>query len=340
MVEILKTLLEGNYLTREQVQTALSSFFEGGATDAQIGAFLFGMGGRLPSAAELLGGGSTLRKFMTRLPLSPELGGARLLDTCGTGGSGHQSFNTSTVVGFISAAAGCRVVKHGNRASTSACGSADLLELLGIRIDLSPEAAAECLARTNFCFCFAPFYHAATKRVQLIRKELPFRTLFNFLGPLANPAEVKFQLLGVSSAPLVSEMAKTLLSLGAERALVVSGEDGLDEITLSGKTRAAEVRDGVVSERTFSPGDFGLEEYPRAALLGGSKELNLEIARDILAGGESPHFDLVLANAAASLYVEGRAGSIRDGVEMSREMLKSGAAAAKVEEIAKISASL
>jgi anthranilate phosphoribosyltransferase len=302
-------------------------------TDAQIGAFLFAFGRRPPTAAELSGAAGAMRERMLALPLSRELRALPLLDTCGTGGSGLSSFNTSTLVAVVAAAGGCHVVKHGNRASTSACGSADLLEAWGIRIDLPPADAARSLEETGFCFCFAPLYHPATKRVQVIRRELGFRTLFNFLGPLCNPARTGYQVLGVSSPELLPAVAEALLSLGVRRAAVVCGSDGLDEVTLSGKTDAFWLEDGKMRELRIEPADLGLPRYPLSSLLGGDREANLKAANAVLSGERGPLYDLVLANAGVAFAVAGKAASIREGVTLADELLQNGSAARKRHQI-------
>lgn len=333
--QLLKLLVDGMSLTSDQISHLFALFFaeDSSCTDAQMGAFLFALGQRSPSAQELLGGAQALRSHMSLLPLSETIRSGTLLDTCGTGGSGHNSFNTSTVLAFILAAAGILVVKHGNRSSTSACGSADLLEALGISLTLPPEEAATALEKSNFCFCFAPLYHRATRRVQAIRKELGFRTIFNFLGPLANPAQVPLQILGVSSEQLLLPMAEALQALGIQRAFVVRGEDGLDEITLTGNTRLLEVTPKKIEERIVVPNDFGLPSYQLSQILGGTVAENLRITNGILSGERSPHRDLVLANASAALLLCDKVTSLPEGVALASSLLDSGTVAASVQKI-------
>ena len=347
--QILKTLLDGKTLSVEDTSQLFDSFFQGSepenrpessvrASDAQIGAFLFALGARLPTADELLGGAQSMRRHMLRLgletnPADGSFHGKVLLDTCGTGGSGLNSFNTSTLVALVAAAAGCAVVKHGNRSSTSACGSADLLEALGVSISQTPEQAARQLREKNFCFCFAPLYHQSTKRVQTLRKELGFRTIFNFLGPLVNPGEVDHQVLGVSSSALLPAMAKALLGLGAKRAFVVTGSDGLDEITLSGPSSAIEILSGALQTRELLPEEFGLPRYELSELLGSNLQENMDSALSILRGEQSARGDLVLANAGAALYLTGKATTLKEGSDLARSLLQSGSVLKKLEEL-------
>ena len=331
---IRSTLLLGKELTEEQSLAVFSSLFADGErapTDSQIGAFLYAYGVRLPSAAELTGAARALRSHMTRLPHAET--DKTLVDTCGTGGSGLDTFNTSTVAACVAAGAAQPVAKHGNRRATSQCGSADLLEALGVKVDCSPEVAARCLARTNFCFMFAPHYHAATKRVQGIRRELGFRTIFNFLGPLSNPCGAKRQVLGVSEPRIQEQMAQALLSLGCAHALVVHGDDGLDEITTTGRTKIFEVVAGTIRLWELEPESVGLPRSLPSQITGFPPAASAVAARAILRGEKGPRTDIVLLNAAASLYVGGTADTIEDGVLMARESIQSGRSLATLEHV-------
>ncbi len=331
---IRSTLLSGNELTEAQSTAAFSSLFadgENAPTDSQIGALLFAFGARLPSALELTGAARALRNQMTRLPLldPPK----SLVDTCGTGGSGLDTFNTSTIAAFVVAASGQAVAKHGNRRATSRCGSADLLEALGVKVDCLPATAARCLALTNFCFMFAPRYHGATRRVQKIRRELGFRTIFNFLGPLSNPCGATRQVLGVSEPRIQEQMAHALLALGCEHALVVHGEDGLDEITTTGKTTVLEVVSGAVRCWVLEPEAVGVARALPSQITGFQPAESAQVARAILAGERGPRTDLVVINAGAALYVGGTADSIEEGVAQARESLQNGQALATLEKV-------
>lgn len=334
--ELLKALADGRFLTAEQMEDVVAAFLGGGRlsfTDAQVGAVLFALGRRLPSSTELAGAASAMRRSMRKVPIPEAIAPGPILDTAGTGGSGMNSFNTSTLAAIVLAAAGCHVVKHGNRSSTSACGSADLLEAFGVSIELGPEDAARSLLETGFCFCFAPHYHPATNRVKQIRKELGVRTIFNFLGPLTNPGGADCQLLGVSSPEVLPDMAEALLLLGVRRSLVVSGADGLDEITLSGPTHAVWIEDGVTRKDTLTPEHFGLETRPLQLLLGGTPAENLAAAKDILGGNASPRAELVAANAGAALVLAGKCASLKEGAGLATAILQSGEALAKLDHI-------
>ncbi|MCL4150187.1 UNVERIFIED_CONTAM: hypothetical protein GTU68_052917 [Idotea baltica] len=303
-------------------------------SDSQIAAFLTATTLRPVSVAELIGTARSLRTHMSHVRIPTEVRGDGLLDTCGTGGSGFETFNTSTASAFVCAAGGIRVAKHGNRASTSKSGSADVLEKLGILLDLNPEQQFSCLEKTNFCFMFAPAHHAATKRVGIIRKQLPFRTLFNLVGPLANPAQAEYQLLGVSDAQAQGKMAEALKALGTKRALVVRGDDGLDEITLSGSTKVVELTSsGEIVEYSISPSDFGYSEVSTTKLGVASAKESAALMRNIFSNKPSAQRDLVAFNSAAAFYVRGIASSIEEGVEKVETLLASNKVNQKLDEI-------
>ncbi len=307
-------------------------------TDAQIGAYLMGTSSRIISTDELVGAARSLRSHMVAVDHSGLE--SELLDTCGTGGSGLNSFNTSTVVSFIAAAAGQPVAKHGNRAQTSKSGSADLLSALGVNIELTPEQLNSCLTKAGFCFMFAPLHHPATKRVQIIRRELGFRTIFNFLGPLANPAGATRQLLGVSSKEMLPVMAEALLRLGTEHALVVCGEDGLDEITLSGETHVCEVHEDKVTSYSISPDEFNFLPAPLSEIQGFPPEESAKKVYTLLHGEKGPLRELIVLNAGAALYASGKAESIADGVSRAEILIDSGKALQQLERIIEVSNSL
>jgi len=318
-------LLAGGALSRAEAEAVMRECMEGQLEPVQVAALLTALAAREVSVEELTGFAAVLREKARPVPL-PDALGARLVDTCGTGGSGLPTTNTSTLCAFLLAAAGVPVAKHGNRASSGKCGSMDVLEELGVRIELGPEAAGELLAGQGLAFLFAPLYHPAMKYVGPVRAGLGFRTVFNFLGPLCNPAGARRQLLGVSDAGMAPRMASVLAELGSERALVVWGEDGLDELTLSAPTRTWEIAPDGSREGRLKPEDLGLTTAPQAALAGGGRAENARLFLALLAGEEAgPRRDHLLLNGGAALYVAGQADTIAEGVERSRALLAEGA---------------
>ncbi len=314
-------------LGEAEAQAAMREIMEGEATAAQLGAFLVALRLKGESVDEIVGMARVMRAHV--LPVEIDRG--PLLDTCGTGGSGMKSFNVSTAAAFVAAGAGAVVAKHGNRAATSRSGSADLLEALGAELTLDPAAVAECIERTGVGFMFAQAYHPAMRHAAGPRRELGVRTVFNILGPLTNPAGAGARVLGVPNAEIGEKLALALARLGVRHALVVSGDEGLDEISIAGPTTAFEVRGEEVSRRTITPGDLGLRAYPLEEVPGGTPEENAAILRSVFAGdGPDVVRDFVVANAAAGLYVAGLASSLRQGAEQAREAIESGDAAARV----------
>jgi anthranilate phosphoribosyltransferase len=311
----------GDHLTADHAAAVLAEIMEGRAGEVQTGAFLIALRAKGETVPELVGLARTMRSLAT--PVRTER--VDLVDTAGTGG-GPSTFNVSTTAALIAAAAGCAVAKHGNRSNTSRCGSADLLEALGVNIELEPEAVGRCIDEVGFGFMFAPRHHRAMAHVVPVRKELGVRTIFNFLGPLTNPAGAERQLLGVSDRHYQETIAEALVGLGSVRAMVVSAEDGLDELSISSTTRVIEVRDGGTEEHFVSPADFGLAEAELDEVAGGSPEENAAAARAVLGGEAGPRRDLVLLNAGAAIYVGGLAGSLASGVEKATEAIDSGAA--------------
>jgi anthranilate phosphoribosyltransferase len=321
-------ITSGRVLTREEARAAMSSVMAGEATPAQLGALLAALAVRGETPDEISGFAEAMRA--AALPVTIRDGA---IDTCGTGGDRSNSFNISTVSAIVAAATGARVAKHGNRAASSACGSADVLEALGVKIDLGPEGVAACVEEVGIGFMFAPRYHPAMKHAAPVRREIGIRTVFNVLGPLANPAGVRRQLLGVPSPALGSTMARVLADLGAERALVVHG-GGLDEIDPSGPTAAWELRDGAITERTIEPEQMGLERAARDTIVGGDAARNAAIARAVLEGGDGGARVAVLLNAGAACYVAGLAESVREGVALAKAAIASGAARATLDRFA------
>ncbi len=314
-------------LGEAEAQAAMREIMEGEATPAQLGAFLVALRLKGESVDEIVGMARVMRAHVRPV----EIDRGPLLDTCGTGGSGMKSFNVSTAAAFVAAGAGAVVAKHGNRAATSRSGSADLLEALGAELTLDPTAVAECIERTGVGFMFAQAYHPAMRHAAGPRRELGVRTVFNILGPLTNPAGAGARVLGVPNAEIGEKLALALARLGVRHALVVSGDEGLDEISIAGPTTAFEVRGEEVSRRTITPGDLGLRAQPLEEVPGGTPEENAAILRSVFAGaGPDVVRDFVVANAAAGLYVAGLASSLRQGAEQAREAIESGDAAARV----------
>jgi len=274
-----------------------------------------------------------MRRMAT--PVDPGLNGKALLDTCGTGGDGRDTFNISTVAAFVVAGAGVHVAKHGNRSISSRCGSADLLEAWGIEIAMSPEQSARAIREVGIGFLFAPAVHSAMKHAQPVRTELKMRTVFNLLGPLTNPSGANAQLAGAPTEHAAELMAGALALLGLNRGFVVHGSDGLDEITTTGPTTAWEIRDGRAEKRTLEPADFALRPARAEDLQGGDRQRNLEIGNAILGGASGPQRDIVLANAAAALVAAGHAGTFLEGVALAVVSIDSGAAKEKVEALAR-----
>jgi anthranilate phosphoribosyltransferase len=322
LTRAIDAVASGEHLTADHASAVLSEIMEGRAGEVQTGAFLIALRAKGETVPELIGLARTMRELASKV----ETGRTDLVDTAGTGG-GPSTFNVSTTAALIAAGAGCAVAKHGNRSSTSRSGSADMLEALGVEIMLTPEQVGEAIAATGFGFMFAPAHHAAMKHVVPVRKELAVRTIFNFLGPLTNPAGATRQLLGVSDRRYQETIAEALAGLGCDHALVVTADDGLDELTIGGATRVIEVRDGGTAEWFAEPGDYGLGESALEEFAGGDPEENAATARAILAGEPGPPADIAILNAGAAIYVGGGAGDLPGGVEAAREAIDSGAAA-------------
>ncbi len=327
-------------LSREQARAVMSEILAGNATDAQIAALLVALHMKGETVEEIVGFAEAIRAAATPITISNnsalDVSGTErdaLVDTCGTGGDASGTFNISTASALTVAGAGIRVAKHGNRSVTSKCGSADVIETLGVKLTLSPARLTACLEQVGIAFLFAPAMHSATKYVQPARRELRLRTVFNLLGPLTNPARASAQVVGVYSAELVEKLAQALLQLGLKRALVVHGSDGLDEITITGATKVSEVRDGKVRSYEVAPEQFGLERASLQDISGGDVEANANIIREILAGKKSARRDVVLLNAAAALVAAGRADSITDALPFAERSIDSGAAKAKLDAL-------
>ncbi len=325
-------------LTRDEARDVMAEILDGKATDAQIAALLVALHMKGETVEEIVGFAQAIRA--AALPLQTDDGYAldlsgterdALVDTCGTGGDTSGTFNISTATALVAAGAGVKVAKHGNRSVTSGCGSADVMEELGVKIDLPPSRIAACLDQAGIAFLYAPALHSAMKYVQPARRELRLRTVFNLLGPLTNPAHASAQVVGVYSADLVETLAEALSELGLRRALVVHGRDGLDEITITGPTKVAEVRNGNVRSYEITPEEFGLSRAPLSEIGGGDARENASIIRRILEGERSPRRDVVLLNAAAALVAAGHTDSIHESVPLAAYAIDSGHARQRLE---------
>jgi anthranilate phosphoribosyltransferase len=330
----------GRSLSREEARGVMSEILTGQATDAQIGAFLVALHMKGETVEEIVGFAEAISDAASPLPVhrnsTVDVSGTErdaLVDTCGTGGDASGTFNISTATSFVVAGAGVRVAKHGNRSVTSQCGSADVMEALGVKIDLPPTRIAACLEEVGIAFLFAPAMHSAMKYVQPVRRELRLRTVFNLLGPLTNPARASAQVVGVYSKDLVEKVAQALSMLGLRRALVVHGSDGLDEITVSGPTVVSEVRNGMVRSYEVTPEQFGIARAPLSAIDGGDAQENASIIRAVLRGERSPKRDVVVLNAAAGLVAAGVANDIAEAMAAATRSLDSGSAQEKLQSL-------
>jgi anthranilate phosphoribosyltransferase len=320
-------------LSREEAAAAMETIMEGQAQPAHIAGFLIGLSMKGERPAEIVGLAQTMRGRATRLSRTH----APVFDTCGTGGDRAHTFNVSTIAALVLAACGVKVAKHGNRSVSSQCGSADLFEALGVRVAAEPAVVERCLDTAGIAFFFAPTFHPSMRHAGPTRKDLGVRTAFNLLGPLTNPAGASRQLVGVPRPELTELVARSLALLGSERAWVVHGADGLDEISTTGYTKVSECRDGKVNTFYVHPADFGLPKSAPSDLRGGDAAANAAIARRLLAGEGGATRDIVLLNAAASLLIAERAGTIREGIAAAAEALDGGRAAAILEKLVAVS---
>ncbi|MFC3745853.1 anthranilate phosphoribosyltransferase [Paenibacillus sp. GCM10012306] len=322
-------LIEGKDLSRSEARDIMGAIMDGKASSAQIGALLTALRIKGETVDEITGFAEAMRGFGTHVSTES----ARLLDTCGTGGSGIHKFNISTVSAIISAAASVRVAKHGNRSASGRAGSADVLEALGVNIHLNAEQARQCLDSIGICFLFAQIYHPSMRHAAAPRRELGVRTVFNMLGPLTNPAGADRQLLGIYDRSKTATVATVLKELGSKRAMVVSSLDGLDEISISAPTLVSELKNGVVSTYEVTPQELGLTMHPLEDVLGGDAAENAAIITSVLQGQVSPYRDIVLANAGACIYVAGLADTLAGGVEKAKAVVDSGQALSKLKQL-------
>ncbi|MTI65300.1 MAG: anthranilate phosphoribosyltransferase [Firmicutes bacterium] len=326
-------LLKNEDLTESEMIDAMSEIMNGDAKPSQIGGFLVALRMKGETIKEIVGASKVMRNKALKVNIEKDYA----IDTCGTGGDGKDTFNISTIVAFVAAAAGVSIVKHGNRSVSSKCGSADVLEGLGIDIKLSPNDVEKCVNQLNIGFMFAPNFHRAMKHAIGPRKELGIRTIFNILGPLTNPAMVKGQVLGVFDESLTDVLAEVLKELGVERAMVVHGLDGLDEITITTKTKVSELKNGKINTYYIDPRKYHIPLVKHKEIIGGTPNDNKEIALNILKGERGARRNIVLLNAAAAIYVGKKANSFQEGLEKAKEVIDMGLALKKMNELIRVS---
>lgn len=330
---ILGKVVEGQSLNRDEAKEAMEIIMSGEATVGQITSFITALRMKNETVEEITGFVETMRSKALGITMDTE----HLLDTVGTGGDGGISFNISTASTVVASAGGVRIAKHGNRKVSSKSGSADVLEALGVNINLTPKEAVRCLEETNLCFLFAPIYHKAMKYAAEPRQQIGFRTVFNMLGPLTNPAGADRQLIGVYDKDLCRKFAEVLQNMGSKRALVVAGADGLDEISISGTTYVAELNEEGIREYTIEPSQFALATYPIEAVAGGNAAENAQIIRNIFAGEKGAFRDIVVINSAAAYYLDEKVSSLAEGVKMAQDMIDTGKAADKLHHLITVS---
>jgi len=330
---VLTTLLAKRPLDEGVAAAAMRDIMEGVATPAQVGAFVVALRAKGETVDEIAGLVRTMRAYSARVPVA-----GPLLDTCGTGGDRSGTFNVSTAAALVCAAAGARVAKHGNRAASSRCGSADVLEALGVVIDLPPEGVASCIEEAGIGFCFAPIFHPAMRHAAVPRRELGIPTVFNFLGPLTNPAGATRQAVGASDLPMLEKMVEVLARLGSERVIGFHGHGGIDELSTSGPSTVVELKDGNIDRWTIGPEDLGFDVVPLEELRGGSAGENAHLIRSLFDGEAGPRRDVVLLNAAAGLLAAGVVSGMEQGVGRAADALDSGAAAATLDRMITASA--
>lgn len=330
--QAITSLLEGRDLSEPEAAAAMTEVMQGSATPAQIAGFVVALRAKGETAAEISGLVRTMRGLSQRVRVSGDV-----LDTCGTGGDRSGTFNVSTAAALVCAGAGVRVAKHGNRAASSRCGSADVLEALGVKIDLPPDGVARCIEGAGIGFCFAPVFHPAMRHAAAPRRELGVATIFNFLGPLTNPAGARFQALGVSDAKMLPKMVDALGRLGSKHVVAFQGDQGLDELSTSGPSRVLELVGGEVKEWTLDPAELGFAPADLSAVAGGSAKENADLVREVLDGTPGPHRDIVVLNASAGLLAAGAAPTISDGVEEAVRSIDEGGAKRALDALVSLS---
>lgn len=331
--QILNQLISGQDLSFEVMQGIMHKVMSGELTPAQISALLIALRIKGETVDEIAAAASVMRELSAKVNVEES---RHLIDTCGTGGDGIQTFNVSTTSAFVAAAAGAKVAKHGGRSVSSVCGSADVLESLGVNVSQTPDQVARCINDIGLGFMFAPNHHSAMKHSAPVRRELGVRTMFNLLGPLTNPAHAKNQLLGVFSASLTGKLAHVLKQLGSEHVMVVCGADGMDEISFTGDTYVAELKNGSVHEHVVNPQHFGLNLHELSTIKVSDAEQSKAMVLEVLSGKSGPARDIVLLNAGAAIYVAGLTPSLHDGITTAAEMLDSGKAMQKLQELVKL----
>ena len=334
--ESIKKINSGQDLSREEVSLVMNQILTGSVSEDQIKTFLFSLSSKGESIEEVIGSAEVMRSLSTKVSVNTK----HLVDTCGTGGVGSGIFNVSTTAAFVASSCGAKVAKHGNRSATRKSGSADLLEVAGVSLDLNPEQVKDCIENVGLGFMFAPAHHSAMKYAIGPRKELGIKTIFNLLGPLTNPAGALNQVLGVFDSKWIRPLAEVLKELGSENVLVLHSEDGLDEISSASSTSIAELRDGEINEYSISPEDFGLKILPIENLKVSSPEESLQIAKEALRGENQAATQMVAMTSGAALYVAGVAGSLKEGIDMSIHNISEGYALKKLDELVEYSQSL
>jgi anthranilate phosphoribosyltransferase len=341
--EAILKVVERRNLSQEEMEAAMREIMDGEASHALIASFITALRMKGETIDEITGAARVMRRKATRIPIKSRpvsidcddinLDEETILDTCGTGGDSTGTFNISTTCAFVAAGAGIKVAKHGNRAVSSCCGSADVLSELGVNLELSPEQVGRCVDEIGIGFLYAPLLHSAMKYALIPRREIGIRTMFNLLGPLSNPAGANAQVMGVYEADLTDKLAHVLLNLGTKRAMVVHGMDGLDEITVTRESRVSEVKDAGVHTYILDPRDYGIELSSAEGLLGGDAASNAAITLSVLKGEKGPRRDIVLLNSGAAIYTGGGASSLADGIKKAAESIDSGAALEKLQTL-------
>ncbi len=333
MQQAIRAVTEGRNLTADDMTTVMRTIMTGEATASQIGGFLIGLRMKGETVDEVAAAAQVMRDLATRVKVT----GENMVDTCGTGGDGASTFNISTAVAFVAAAAGAHVAKHGNRSVSSKSGSADVLETAGVNLDLTPAQVAQCVDKIGVGFLFAIKHHGAMKHAIGPRKEMGVRTIFNVLGPLTNPAGAPNQVLGVFSGAWVEPLAEVLKRLGSDHVMVVHADDGMDEISIGSATRVAELKDGAITTYTLLPEDFGMQRADVSALAVDSSEESLAMIKAVFSGESGPAADIVVLNAGAAIYTSGISASLEEGVLLAREVIVNGKAQAKLDALVETS---
>ena len=330
--EAISKIVEKKDLTREEMISSMDEIMTGNATPAQIGSFITALRMKGETVEEITGACMVMREKAAKINIK-----GKVIDTCGTGGSGLGAFNISTAAGFVAAASGLKVAKHGNRGVSSQCGSADVLKALGVNIELTPDKVKECINKVGIGFLFAPLFHEAMKHAIGPRREIGIRTIFNVLGPLTNPANASCQVLGVYHESLTEKLANVLKNVGVERAFIVYGTDGLDEVTITGKTKVAELKDKKIKFFYVEPKDFGINKAELNDIKGGTIEGNVKIIKDVLKGKLGPKYDIVVLNAAFSLVAGDIVKDFKEGIRLADKLIQSGKAMDKLEKLIEFS---